>query len=194
MEEAQLEAREKIKHKNESLKEMEDAVAALTAQVEDLGSERDRISVRLDEEVWRGEDAPGVRERQLRETEDRLAREHLAEMAQMVEEMNGTIISNLIILHVTAKECCPTFFWGSGGEGCTLHLYFKPSPPLSSSSPKGRTGRRATPPRGLRPRSHARTLSTPTGGIRTIGRKCNRRGGGSGRISAKPVCLGDRKL
>lgn len=91
MEEAQLRAKEKIKQKNQSLKELEDIVASLTGEMEDLKREKDQITDRLEKEMRRSNDDLQSHERQLRQTEDRLAKEHIVAMAQMEQDMNETI-------------------------------------------------------------------------------------------------------
>ena len=50
MKEAQLKAKERIKQKNQSLKEMEDIVTTLTSEMEDLRREKDKLNNRLLEE------------------------------------------------------------------------------------------------------------------------------------------------
>ena len=91
MEEIQLKAKDKMKQKNQSLKELEDNAATLTAEMEDLKREKDQITNRLNEEIQRNTDGYQVHERQLSQTEDKLAKEHLVVMAEMENEMNDTI-------------------------------------------------------------------------------------------------------
>ena len=91
MEDAQNKAKEKLRHKNQSLKEMEDTVATLTANMEDLKREKDQLTKRLDGEIGSGNEVLLFHERQLRQTEERLAKEHLAAMTKMEREMKQTI-------------------------------------------------------------------------------------------------------
>lgn len=91
MEESQMKAKEKMKHKNQSLAELEETVTKLSAEMEDLKREKDQITDRLNEEMKRGKDDYDVHERQLRKIEDRLAKEHIAEIAELENEMNETI-------------------------------------------------------------------------------------------------------
>jgi chromosome segregation ATPase len=91
MEEAQLKAKERIKQKNQSLKEMEDMVTTLTSEMEDLRREKDKLNDRLVEENERSKHDYEIHERQLRQIEDRLSKEHLAAMTEIENEMNQTV-------------------------------------------------------------------------------------------------------
>ncbi|KAL7552090.1 hypothetical protein ACHAWF_015306 [Thalassiosira exigua] len=91
MEEVRSKARERIKDKNKSLKELEDDVVALTSQVEDLRRGRGQISMRLEEELRRSRDAGQGRKQQLREAEEKIARDHAAEMKEAEAEINRSI-------------------------------------------------------------------------------------------------------
>ena len=91
MEDAQMKAKEKMRHKNQSLKELEDSVALLSAEMDDLRREKDQITDRLNSEIQRGKDMYKIHERQLHESEDRLAKQHIAEMTKIENEMNATI-------------------------------------------------------------------------------------------------------
>ena len=91
MEEAQLKAKERIKQKNQSLKEMEDIVTTLTSEMEDLRREKDKLNNRLLEENERSKHFCEIHERQLRQTEDRLSKEHLVAMTEIENEMNRTV-------------------------------------------------------------------------------------------------------
>jgi len=90
MEDAQKQAREKMRHKNQSLKEMEDAVASLTSAMEDLKRDKDEIVDRLEKEIKRHEEDLQSRDRMVHEVEDRLAKEHIAAITEMEEEMMET--------------------------------------------------------------------------------------------------------
>jgi len=89
-EDAQTKAKEKMRHKNQSLKEMEDAVASLTTAMEDLKRDKDQIVDRLEEEIRRHEEDIENRDRAVHEAEDKLAKEHIATMTQMENEMMET--------------------------------------------------------------------------------------------------------
>jgi len=91
MEEAQVKAKERMKQKNQSLKEMEDMVTTLTSEIEDLKREKEKLNDRLVEDNERIKYDYEVHDRQLRQTEDRLTKEHLAAMTELENEMNRTV-------------------------------------------------------------------------------------------------------
>lgn len=91
MEEAQLKAKERMKQKNQSLKEMEDMVTTLTSEIEDLKREKEKLNDRLAKDNERIKYDYEVHDRQLRQTEDRLTKEHLAAMTELENEMNRTV-------------------------------------------------------------------------------------------------------
>lgn len=91
MERTQMKAKEKMKQKNKSLKELEDSVAKLNTEMLDLRREKNQITERLNEEIQHGKDSYQIQERQLRETENRLAKENIAQITKLEDEMNETI-------------------------------------------------------------------------------------------------------
>ena len=91
MEEAQVKAKERMKQKNQSLKAMEDMVTTLTSEIEDLKREKEKLNDRLVEDNERIKYDYEVHDRQLRQTEDRLTKEHLAAMTELENEMNRTV-------------------------------------------------------------------------------------------------------
>jgi hypothetical protein len=91
MEEAQLKAKERMKQKNQSLKEMEDMVMTLTDELEDVKREKDKLNGRLINENQRSKRYYEIHERQIRQTEERLSKEHLAAMSGMEDEMNRIV-------------------------------------------------------------------------------------------------------
>ena len=66
-------------------------MALLSAEMDDLRREKDQITDRLNSEIQRGKDMYKIHERQLHESEDRLAKQHIAEMTKIENEMNATI-------------------------------------------------------------------------------------------------------
>jgi len=91
MEDAQRKAKEKMKQKNQSLKEMEDTVASLIAEMKDLQREKEQIANRLEGELQRGKEDYQSHDRQIHRSEERLAKEHLVAMTEMEEDMKETI-------------------------------------------------------------------------------------------------------
>lgn len=91
MEDAQMKAKERMKDKNQSLKELEDSVAKLSAEMIDLRRDKDQITKRLNEEIQRGKDVYQIHDRQLKETEDKLAKQNIADMRNLEAEMSATI-------------------------------------------------------------------------------------------------------
>ena len=91
MEDAQTKAKERMKDKNQSLKELEDSVAKLSAEMIDLRRDKDQITKRLNEEIQRGKDVYQIHDRQLKETEDKLAKQNIADMRNLEAEMSATI-------------------------------------------------------------------------------------------------------
>ena len=91
MEDAQMKAKERMKDKNQSLKELEDSVAKLSAEMIDLRRDKDQITKRLNEEIKRGKDVYQIHDRQLKETEDKLAKQNIADMRNLEAEMSATI-------------------------------------------------------------------------------------------------------
>ncbi|KAL3796359.1 hypothetical protein ACHAW5_001685 [Stephanodiscus triporus] len=89
--ETQVKAKKRIKHKNQSLKEMQDAVTTLTAEMEDLRREKNQLTNQLSEAIQRREDDYQIHKRHLRQTEDRLSKEHIVNMKAIEDEMNQTI-------------------------------------------------------------------------------------------------------
>jgi hypothetical protein len=74
-------------NKNLSLKEMQDSVTTLTAEIEDLRREKSQLTNRLNEEVHRREDDYKTREQYLRQKEDR----YITEMKMIENNMSQTI-------------------------------------------------------------------------------------------------------
>ena len=91
LEESQMKAKERVKHKNQSLKEMQDTLTTLTAEIEDLRREKNQLTTRLTEEIQRREDDYQIHERSLRQTEDRLSKERITDIKAIEDEMNQTI-------------------------------------------------------------------------------------------------------
>jgi DNA repair exonuclease SbcCD ATPase subunit len=91
IEDAQTKAKERMKDKNQSLKELEDSVAKLSAEMIDLRRDKDQITKRLNEEIQRGKDVYQIHDRQLKETEDKLAKQNIADMRNLEAEMSATI-------------------------------------------------------------------------------------------------------
>ena len=91
IEDAQTKAKERMKDKNQSLKELEDSVAKLSAEMIDLKRDKDQITKRLNEEIQRGKDVYQVHDRQLKETEDKLAKQNIVDMRNLEAEMSATI-------------------------------------------------------------------------------------------------------
>lgn len=91
MEDAQMKAKERMKDKNQSLKELEDSVAKLSAEMIDLRRDKDQLTKRLNEEIQRGKDVYQIHDRQLKETEDKLAKQNIADMRNLEAEMSATI-------------------------------------------------------------------------------------------------------
>ena len=91
LEESQMKAKERVKHKNQSLKEMQDVLTTLTAEMEDLRRDKNQLTTRLTEEMQRREDDYQIHERNLRQTEDRLYKERITDMKAIEDEMNQTI-------------------------------------------------------------------------------------------------------
>eukprot|EP00985_Skeletonema_marinoi_P000796 scaffold299_cov113-Skeletonema_marinoi.AAC.3 len=91
LKDAQGKAKEKIQLKNQSLKEKENTIEKLKADMIDLQSEKDRISEKLSEQVKRNEDDYLSHELQLKHTEERLVKENLAAMNAMEKEMKDTV-------------------------------------------------------------------------------------------------------
>jgi chromosome segregation ATPase len=91
LEESQLKAKERVKHKNQSLKEMQDVLTTLTAEMEDLRRDKNQLTTRLTEEMQRREDDYQIHERNLRQTEERLSKERITDMKAIEDEMNQTI-------------------------------------------------------------------------------------------------------
>jgi chromosome segregation ATPase len=91
LEESQVKAKERIKRKNQSLMEMQDTVAALTAEMKDLKHEKNQLMTRLTDDIQWREDDYKISERHLRQTEDRLSKEHIADVKAIEDEMNQTI-------------------------------------------------------------------------------------------------------
>jgi chromosome segregation ATPase len=87
LDESNQKAKERIMNKNQSLKEMQDSVTTLTAEIEDLRREKSQIMNRLNEEVRRREDDYKTREQYLRQKEDR----HITEMKMIENDMSQTI-------------------------------------------------------------------------------------------------------
>mmetsp|Transcript_36409 Transcript_36409/g.74247 ORF Transcript_36409/g.74247 Transcript_36409/m.74247 type:complete len:1356 (+) Transcript_36409:87-4154(+) len=91
LKDAQVKAKEKIQLKNQSLKEKENTIEKLKADMIDLQSEKDKISEKLSEQVKRNEDDYLSHELQLKHTEERLVKENLAAMNAMEKEMKDTV-------------------------------------------------------------------------------------------------------
>ena len=91
MERTQMKAKEKMKQKNKSLKELEDSVAKLNTEMLDLRREKNQITEQLNEEIQLGKDSYQIQERQLRETESRLAKENIAQITKLEFHLNETI-------------------------------------------------------------------------------------------------------
>lgn len=91
MEDAQMNAKERMKDKNQSLKELEDSVAKLSAEMIDLKRDKDQLTKRLNEEIQRGKDIYQIHDRQLKETEDKLAKQNIVDMRNLEAEMSATI-------------------------------------------------------------------------------------------------------
>jgi len=91
LKDAQGKAKEKIQLKNQSLKEKENTIEKLKADMIDLQSEKDKISEKLTEQVKRNEDDYLSHELQLKHTEERLVKENLAAMNAMEKEMKDTV-------------------------------------------------------------------------------------------------------
>ena len=91
LEESQMKAKERVKHKNQSLKEMQDTLTTLTAEMADLRREKNQLTTRLTEEIQRREDDYQIHERSLRQTEDRLSKERITDIKAIEDEMNQTI-------------------------------------------------------------------------------------------------------
>ena len=91
LEESQVKAKERVKRKNQSLMEMQDTVAMLTAEMKDLHHEKNQLMTRLTDDNQRREDDYKISERHLRQTEDRLSKEHIADVKAIKDEMNQTI-------------------------------------------------------------------------------------------------------
>jgi len=91
LKDAQVKAKEKLQLKNQSLKEKEDTIEKLKADIIDLQSEKDKIAAKLNEQVKRSEDDYRNHELQLKRTEDRLAKENLAAINAMEKEMKDTV-------------------------------------------------------------------------------------------------------
>jgi chromosome segregation ATPase len=87
LDESNQKAKERIMNKNLSLKEMQDSVTILTAEIEDLRREKSQLTNRLNEEVHRREDDYKTREQYLRQKEDR----HITEMKMIENNMSQTI-------------------------------------------------------------------------------------------------------
>ena len=87
LDESNQKAKERIMNKNLSLKEMQDSVTTLTAEIEDLRREKSQLTNRLNEEVHRREDDYKTREQYLRQKEDR----HITEMKMIENNMSQTI-------------------------------------------------------------------------------------------------------
>ena len=120
MEDAQMKAKEKMRHKNQSLKELEDSVAVLSAEMDDLRREKDQITDRLNEEIQRGKDMYKIHERQLHESEDRLAKQHIAEMTKIEDEMNATIHDLEMEVKSLRDEMSSTGSSPSDGKAATV--------------------------------------------------------------------------
>ena len=84
-------AKEKILLKNQSLKEKDDIIAALTTKTEILRREKDDISDRWKEEIRLRSNDHVSHEMQLQAMQDKLAKEHRAAMANMEKEMSETV-------------------------------------------------------------------------------------------------------
>jgi len=91
LKDAQGKAKEKIQLKNQSLKEKENTIEKLKADMIDLQSEKVKISEKLSEQVKRNEDDYLSHELQLKHTEERLVKENLAAMNAMEKEMKDTV-------------------------------------------------------------------------------------------------------
>lgn len=87
LDESNQKAKERIMNKNLSLKEMQDSVTTLTAEIEDLRREKSQLTNRLNEEVHRREDDYKTREQYLRQKEDR----YITEMKMIENNMSQTI-------------------------------------------------------------------------------------------------------
>lgn len=87
LDESNQKAKERIMNKNQSLKEMQDSVTTLTAEIEDLRQEKSQLTNRLNEEVHRREDDYKTREQYLRQKEDR----YITEMKMIENNMSQTI-------------------------------------------------------------------------------------------------------
>ena len=87
LDESNQKAKERIMNKNLSLKEMQDSVTILTAEIEDLRREKSQLTNRLNEEVHRRVYDYKTREQYLRQKEDR----HITEMKMIENNMSQTI-------------------------------------------------------------------------------------------------------
>ena len=88
---AQLKAKEKLRLKNQMLKEKEDAITKLKEDIDDLLMEKENIIERWKGEIQRNDSIHQSHEMQLQAVEDRLTKEHIAEISKVEEEMNETV-------------------------------------------------------------------------------------------------------
>lgn len=91
LKDAQGKAKEKMQLKNQTLKEKENTIEKLKADMIDLQNEKDKIAEKLKEQVERNGDSYRSHELQLKQTEERLVKENLAAMNAMEKEMKDTV-------------------------------------------------------------------------------------------------------
>jgi chromosome segregation ATPase len=84
-------AKEKIRQKNQVIKERDDAIEQLYTQLNDLQFEKEQVEQTLQAEKQRNEDLYHSHKMQIQATEEKLHRKHAADMKVLEDETNETV-------------------------------------------------------------------------------------------------------
>ena len=103
-ESASLKAKEKIRLKNQVIKEKDDVIAHLNTQLNDIQFEKEKIQHALDDEKKGNADFYHNHEMQIKATEDKLNRKHAAEVRELENEMNESVYELEMEIKVLQKK------------------------------------------------------------------------------------------
>jgi chromosome segregation ATPase len=81
--------KEKLRHKNQVIKDKDDVIEQLNKQLNDLQFEKDKVEQNLDMEVKRNEDFYHSHENQIQAMEDKLNKKHAAQVSELELEMQA---------------------------------------------------------------------------------------------------------
>ena len=90
-ESASLKAKEKIRLKNQVIKEKDDVIANLNTQLNDLQFEKEKVQHALDDEKKSNANFYNNHELQIKATEDKLNRKHAQEVLELESELNESV-------------------------------------------------------------------------------------------------------